>query len=107
MDEKKQTPMVVKKLFLQSSMLRGRLLAKQSTSHYFFTIKHSSTPFLNGSRKSSSCSSIPKLERYLSTVICISRVTEGGALLASIFFADSAEERILLLEREKRACCMA
>jgi hypothetical protein len=92
--------MAVRKLFLQSSMLRGFLLAKQSTSHYLFTIMHSSTPFLKGSRKSSYCSSTPTLERYFRTAICISRVTQGGVLLAYIFFADSAEERILLFESE-------
>lgn len=43
---------------------------------------------------------MPKLERYFRTVICISRVTQGGVLLAYIFFADSAEDRILLLESE-------
>lgn len=61
---------------------------------------HKRIPFRKGSLNSYSCYYAPTPPRYFSTVICISRVIDGGVLRAAYCFLADSELRIRLRERE-------
>ncbi len=93
------TSMAERKLFLQSSIFLGFLLAKHYTPHYLFMIWQIRIPFLCGSLNSCCSQPTERVAKYLSTVICIYRLTDGCTGFTYYFLAEPID-LTLLLERE-------